>query len=249
MKIYTEILGNANLDKDWESKLSKAEVEHIYLDQWTAQKSRFVIKGDKGNEYAIALKRNAQVLDGDIVSFDPIHHKAVVIKVDLSPVMIIDMSALATMEPQNIIRISVELGHALGNQHWPAVVKGTSVYVPLTVDEKVMLSVMQTHKIDGITYKFQKGMEIIPYLAPHEIRRLFGGASQESHTHETLSTQGYIPGHLPQAHKHDHLHEHDHCHDDSSHQHEHNYTQKHGHIHHHNYEHGHGHDHSHSPSK
>ena len=82
------------------------------------------------------------------------------------------------------IRFSVvELGHALGNQHWPAVVKGTKVYVPLTVDKKVMLSVMETHNIEGITYEFQPGTDIIPYLAPHEIRRLFGGASHESHSH------------------------------------------------------------------
>ena len=86
------------------------------------------------------------------------------------------MSGLADNDPQTIIRVSVELGHAVGNQHWPAVVKGTKVYVPLTVDKKVMLSVMETHHIEGITYEFQKGMEIIPYLAPHEIRRLFGGA-------------------------------------------------------------------------
>lgn len=44
-----------------------------------------------------------------------------------------------------------------------------------------MLSVMETHNLEGITYEFQKGLEIIPYLAPHEIRRLFGGAGHDSH--------------------------------------------------------------------
>ena len=37
-----------------------------------------------------------------------------------------------------VVRTAFELGHALGNQHWPAVVKGDRVYVPLTVDRKVM---------------------------------------------------------------------------------------------------------------
>ncbi|MDE6792933.1 MAG: urease accessory protein UreE, partial [Muribaculaceae bacterium] len=77
-----------------------------------------------------------------------------------------------------------ELGHAIGNQHWPAVVKGTKVYVPLTVDKKVMLSVMETHHIEGIKFEFEKGLEVLPYLAPHEIRRLFGGAGHESHSHD-----------------------------------------------------------------
>ena len=72
----------------------------------------------------------------------------------------------------------------LGNQHWPAVVKGSTVYVPLTVDRKVMLSVMETHNIDDISYEFEEGREVIPYMAPHEIRVLFGGASHgNSHIH------------------------------------------------------------------
>ena len=62
-----------------------------------------------------------------------------------------------------------ELGHALGNQHWPAVVKGTRVFVPLTVDRKVMSSVMKTHALPGIRYDFMPGAEVIPYMAPHEV--------------------------------------------------------------------------------
>lgn len=183
-KVYSEILGNQFATPEWEEKLKKADIEYIYLDQWTAQKSRFLAKGDKGNEYAIALKRHAQVVDGDIIFYSPEANRAAVLRIELSPVLVIEMGALAEKDPQTIIRISVELGHAIGNQHWPAVVKDTRVYVPLTVDKKVMLSVMETHHIEGITYEFQKGLEIIPYLAPHEIRRLFGGAGQESHSHE-----------------------------------------------------------------
>lgn len=181
MKIYTEIIGNLHTSPEWADKLKEAEIESIYLDQWTAQKSRFLAKSDRGNEYPVALKRHAQIVDGDILSYSPEENKALIIRLELSPVLVIDLGGIAGKAPEEIIRIAVELGHAVGNQHWPAVVKGTKVYVPLTVDKKVMLSVMETHHIEGITYEFQKGLEIIPYLAPHEIRRLFGGAGQESH--------------------------------------------------------------------
>jgi urease accessory protein len=77
----------------------------------------------------------------------------------------------------------VELGHALGNQHWPALVKDGVVYVPLTVDRKVMASVMNTHRFEGIRYEFVPGARIVPYLAPHESRRLFGGAEGPVHFH------------------------------------------------------------------
>ena len=49
-----------------------------------------------------------------------------------------------------------------------------------------MASVMNTHRFEGIRYEFVPGGEIVPYLAPHESRRLFGGAEGpvHSHTHE-----------------------------------------------------------------
>ena len=58
MKIYTEIIGNLQ-DPEWVKKAREAEIEYIDLDQWTAQKSRFVVKGDRENEYAVALKRHS----------------------------------------------------------------------------------------------------------------------------------------------------------------------------------------------
>ena len=88
------------------------------------------------------------------------------------------------------MRTCVELGHAMGNQHWPALVKGNLVYVPLTVDRKVMASVMNTHRFEGIRYEFVRGREVVLYLAPHESRRLFGGAEGPVHRH---THEGFTP--------------------------------------------------------
>lgn len=179
MKIVTEIVGNVH-HPDWAKRLKGFMVEYVDLDQWTAQKSRFLAKNA---EYAVALKRHVQVTDGDIIIYEPQDRRAVVLRLNLSPVLVINLSALLKKAPEEMLRLAVELGHAVGNQHWPAVVKGFKVYVPLTVDKKVMLSVMDTHHLEGITYEFQTGQEVIPYLAPHEIRRLFGGAGQDHHVH------------------------------------------------------------------
>ena len=207
MKVYSEVLGNMNRDAEWKSKLENSEIDYIFLDQWTAQKSRFLAKGASGTEYPVALRRHTQVADGDIIDYNPETGKAVVLRIELSPVLVIDLGALADKDHETIIRRSVELGHAIGNQHWPAVVKGTKVYVPLTVDKKVMLSVMETHNLEGISYEFQKGMEIIPYLAPHEIRRLFGGAGHESHAHGEEHHHPHTQIHFDEngiAHEHTH---------------------------------------------
>lgn len=188
MEILTEIIGNIHAP-EWAQKLEDAKIETIFLDQWTAQKSRFLVKSDAGNEFPVALARHSQIKDGDIIEYDPSAKKAVVFKLDLNPILVIDMSGIADRNPEDIIRISVELGHAIGNQHWPAVIKGTKVYVPLTVDKKVMLSVMETHNIEGITYTFEKGQDVVPYISPAEMRRLFGGAGHDNtdfeHHHHT----------------------------------------------------------------
>lgn len=205
MTVYTEILGNTRLMPEWKSRIEALpNVEYIHLDQWMAQKSRFLGHGDKGGEYAVALRRQSQVKDGDVILYEPDSGRAAVIRLDLNPVLEIDLGALARQDPDVIIRHSVELGHAIGNQHWPAVVKDTKVYVPLTVDRKVMLSVMETHHIEDITYRFVEGTEVIPYLAPHEVRRLFGGAGHESHAHGHMHVHPHAEGAIvePDGHKH-----------------------------------------------
>lgn len=183
MKIYTAIVGNLRAP-EWAERAKEADIETIELDQWTAQKSRFAATSDRRNECAVALERHAQLLDGDILEYDPASGRMVVLRVRLNDVLVADLGELAGEKPEEIVRIALELGHAIGNQHWPAVVKGCKVMVPLTVDKKVMESVMRTHNIEHVRYAFQPGEEVIPYLAPHEIRRLFGGASHENEHHE-----------------------------------------------------------------
>jgi urease accessory protein UreE len=129
----------------------------------------------------LQLDRGKQLRDGDILLWDQAHRTALVARVDLEDVLVIDLSALLNGPPEVSMATCVELGHALGNQHWAAVVKGSRVYVSLTVGRAVMASVMKTHAFEGVRYAFVPGAEVIGCLAPHEARRLFGAA--EGHRH------------------------------------------------------------------
>ena len=188
MVIIETILGNIG-DPEWSERLSAADVDLLEVDQWEAQKSRFRKTTAKGAEVAISLDRGTYVRDGDVLSWDAQAATAIVAKIDLRDVMVIHLDDLACFTPEIAMRTCIELGHAMGNQHWPALVKGNVVYVPLTVDRKVMASVMNTHRFEGIRYEFVPGREVIFYLAPHESRRLFGGAEGpvHSHTHESYA--------------------------------------------------------------
>ena len=181
-EVIGRVLGNA-ADELWRARLADAAVDRLVLDQWEAQKNRLRKRTEGGRELAISLDRSEHLRDGDVLCWDNQASKAVLAAIDLGEVMVIDLDPLFALEPQVLARTAVEVGHALGNQHWPAVIKGSKVYVPLTVDRKVTEAVMTTHALPGVVYEFVSGRDATPFLAPHEARRLFGGAEAASHSH------------------------------------------------------------------
>ncbi len=182
MVVIETILGNV-ADPEWAGRLSRANVDVLEVDQWEAQKSRFRKTSANGVELAVSLDRGTYIRDGDVLKWDTEAATVIVAKIDVRDVMVVHLDDLARFTPDIAMRACIELGHAMGNQHWPAVVKGNAVYVPLTVDRKVMASVMNTHRFEGVRYEFVPGREVIPHLAPHESRRLFGGAEGPVHSH------------------------------------------------------------------
>jgi urease accessory protein len=188
------VVGNV-ADASWKSRLVDANLDKVALDHWEAQKNRFRKTTSGGVEIAVSLDRGAFLRDGDILLWNEETRTAIVAAISLRDVMVIHVDALSSIAPELLLQTCVELGHALGNQHWPALVKGTRVFVPLTIDRKVMASVMNTHRFENIRYEFVPGADIIPYLAPHESRRLFGGAEGPVHSHVYDHAQAH--GHAP----------------------------------------------------
>ena len=206
MKVIETLLGNSE-DPAWKVRLENARVDVLSLDQWQAQKNRFRRKTDGGIDLAISLERNLHLHDGDVLFWDSASRLAIITRIQLKDVMVIRLDGLLLQAPELLGRTCLELGHALGNQHWPAVVKGTNVYVPLTVNQQVMNSVMKTHAFEGITYEFVPGKTVIAYLSPHESRKLFGGAESVPHSHIHDHEHDHVI-----AHSHDQSHEHEHKH-------------------------------------
>ena len=188
MVVIETVLGNIS-DPEWAGRLAVSEVDVLEIDQWEAQKSRFRKMTAKGAEVAISVDRGTYLRDGDVLLWDAQALSALVARIEVRDVMIVHLEELMHLAPQVAMRTCVELGHAMGNQHWPALVKGDLVYVPLTVDRRVMASVMETHRFEGIRYEFVSGRAVVPYLTPHESRRLFGAAEGpvHSHTHESYT--------------------------------------------------------------
>ncbi|GII23866.1 urease accessory protein UreE [Planosporangium mesophilum] len=165
-----------NLDEPGRfAQLDAVKVDTLVLDRWEAQKHRLRKTTEGGTEVALSLDRDCRLRDGDILYWDRAAGTAIVARVELGEVMVVDLHPT-----DDSVKTAVEVGHALGNQHWPAVVKGARIYVPVAVDRAVLDSVMRTHAFPGVSYRFAPGAEVVADLTAGEARQLFGGADKEA---------------------------------------------------------------------
>jgi urease accessory protein len=174
------VLGRAS-EGNWPDRLSRSQVDVLRLSQVEAQRCRLRKRTDGGTEVAVALERGTMLRDGDVLRWDEGSQSALVVRVDLGEVLVIDLSTLLGEPPELALARCVEVGHALGNQHWPAVVSGTRVYVPLTLARDVMTAVLNAHGFEGVRCSFAPGAAVLPGLTPRAARLLFAGAGAHSH--------------------------------------------------------------------
>ena len=227
MILVEKTLGNLR-DPVWQERARLAQVDPLVLEQWEAPKNRLRKASEGGVELAIALPRSEHLHDGDVLHYDEAAKLIVAARIALKDVLVIELEGLEALTPNEILRACFELGHGIGNQHWPAVIKDSTVYVPLSVDRKVMDSVMRTHAFEHVRTHFAPGEEIAAKLDAREVRMLFAGADATPHHHH-----GNHPHEDEDEHEHGHVHEH------------HHHDHGHGHAH----THSHSHSHSHSPVK
>lgn len=198
MKLVEQVLGNMS-DEVWRVRLAgpEAEVDWLELGQWDAQKNRLRKTTNNGLEVAVSLDRGRHLRDGDVLLWDEATRRAVVARIHLCDVMVVSLPDPALHPAADIMETCVKLGHALGNQHWPAVIRDNAVYVPMSVDRHVMEAVMETHHLKGIGCSFMDGDKAAAVLDPQEARRLFGGLE--------MSADGRPHGHHhgPHGHRHD----------------------------------------------
>lgn len=195
MDLVEQVLGNIH-DEPWKSRLTDADVDWLELDQRDAQKNRLRTRSSRGRDLALCLDRGRILRDGDILLWDESSRRAVAARIHLCEVMALSLAGLAGRPADELMESCVRLGHALGNQHWPAIIRDSTVYVPVSVDRAVMTAVMDTHRFTDIGYSFMDGDAVAALLNPEERRRLFGGADMPGHGH------GHAHGHEHGRHEH-----------------------------------------------
>ncbi|MCH5277181.1 MAG: urease accessory protein UreE [Desulfovibrionaceae bacterium] len=202
MELVEQVLGNIH-EEPWKTRLTapyaEGDVDWLDLNQWDAQKNRLRATSAGGRDLALCLNRGQSLRDGDILLWDEGARRAVAARIHLCEVMTLSLHRLARRPQAELMEGCVRLGHALGNQHWPAVIRDLTVYVPVSVDRAVMAAVMDSHRFGDIGVCFVNGDSAAAALSPEERRQLFGGADMPGHRH------AHDPG---PGHRHGHKHEH-----------------------------------------
>lgn len=169
MLVIEKVLGNVHIDpslsaehQEWQRS---GDVEVVELTPLEAQKIRQRIVGNKGSRLGMNLERGTVLQDGDVLYRDS--REARMILVRLKPEEVLCITLLSTTSEAELIHVAVRLGHMLGNQHWPVKTDGRTIYVPISVDKKVMETVLKTYNLPGIIYTFDThAVGAIPPLQP-----------------------------------------------------------------------------------
>ncbi len=186
MYLIEKVLGNINNPDN--SIVPPGDYIHdvLYLEQWEAQKSSCRKKSHLGYDIGLSLERDVRLNNGDILLYNENDNYLLTVRIQLRRVMVVDFGRFHEGDEVNTITRIFELGHALGNQHWKAIIKGYCIFVPLVVNKTMFISVMKSHGYTEDKYYFTEGENILPMLTTSESRLLFGGA-EEAHTHVDIN--------------------------------------------------------------
>ena len=170
MIVVEAVLGNLGDDARLRDLHRRAEAEGhaetVALTPLDAQKGRLRTQTDKGTPLGLSLGRGTALRDGDVLYLDESQARMIVARLTPEEVLVITVKPAAAAD---LLRVAVQLGHVLGNQHWPVKIEGMSVYVPVSVDKKVMETVLKTYDLQGIEYRFEQGsVGVISRVVPHE---------------------------------------------------------------------------------
>ena len=171
MIVIEAVLGNVGEDArlgELERQLqATGRAETVELTPAEAQKGRLRTSTDKGTSLGLSLGRGTSLRDGDVLYLDESEGRMIVAR--LKPEEILTITVKPTGSAADLLRVAVQLGHVLGNQHWPVKIEGMSVYVPVSVDTKVMETVLKTYNLQGIEFRFERGsVGAISRVVPHE---------------------------------------------------------------------------------
>ena len=162
MRRVDGIIGNRHDDPALADRVDEHErsgtLERVRLDAADRKKSRLRVETDAGTDLGIVVDRPA-LRAGDVLFVD--EQAAAVVAFERREAYVIDLP-----EPSpETTAAAVELGHRVGNQHWDVAVAtgadsdgtgGTTVYVPVAADRRILERVLADSLPPGATTRYEE---------------------------------------------------------------------------------------------
>ena len=169
MYVVNTVLSNVHTDEAIALEIQRLDkenkVERVHIPFHDAGRRRLRLTTDQDTHVGVDLENKA-LQDGDVLAGSEGDGRLILVEIAPSEAMALRMSE--EIPPDELFEFAIKLGHMLGNQHWPITVENDVVLTPLSIDHKVMETVIRTHGFSGIEWEFvpvQPGD--VPAAMPH----------------------------------------------------------------------------------
>ena len=150
MEVAQVYLGNLNDDADWLESIAIESCLELQLNSEDRYKGRIHSHTKDGIEVGIIKNRDRPLRSGDLFRTDS--HKIIKVKLKEQELLVLDLSQLATNTPQAKL---VQLGHVLGNNHYPVEVRDCQILVKLITDKLTVEKLINDLQIDGLRFGYK----------------------------------------------------------------------------------------------
>lgn len=151
MEIAQTYLGNINQDPNLALSIAKQTCLEVSLQDSDRQKGRIHAHTNSGVAVGIIKGRDRTLQDGDLYQTDS--QKLVLIRLQERELLVLDFSQVDSKVA--IVKL-VELGHTLGNHHFPIVVKNSQIYVQLVTDKSSLEKLINSTQIPSLKYSYHQ---------------------------------------------------------------------------------------------
>jgi urease accessory protein len=154
--VVDTMLGNVHHDEHLALSVQAREKNgsalRIRISASDAQRRRLRVSSESGTEVGVNIAHGEALHDGDVLAPGSDGDQVVLVEVAPSEAMAIRVDV--EIPAEQLFAYGVRVGHMLGNQHWPIEVEKDVVLTPVTIDHKVMETVLATHGFEGLTWEF-----------------------------------------------------------------------------------------------
>lgn len=131
------VLGNINNDKKLKKKYDEMTTrkicETIKISRLESQRVRMRKISDKGTDVALTLRPGTRLKHGDVIIIT--ENKMVVVGIEPEDVIMIEIRD--NIHEDDIIEVTVRIGHTIGNLHRPIKLEGNKIYFPIQADTEL----------------------------------------------------------------------------------------------------------------